>query len=98
MKKFLLTAMVAAASLVGAGEEYEFNKVSDWLPSKGVTQIDDGLLVKNRVILRSKKLFDITPGKIYKIKLDAKRIEGTPTIIYFGFETFLANGKTPVSN
>ena len=98
MKKFLLAAMVAAASLVGAGEEYEFDKVSDWLPSKGVTQTKDGLLVKNRVILRSKKLFDITPGKIYKIKLDAKRIEGTPTMIYFGFETFLANGKTPVSN
>ena len=41
MKKFLLTAMIAAASLVGAGEEYEFEKVSDWLPTKGVTQIDD---------------------------------------------------------
>lgn len=98
MKKFLLTAMVAAASLVGAGEEYEFEKVSDWLPTKGVTQIDDGLLVKNRVMLRSKKLFDITPGKIYKIKLEAKRIDGVPTMIYFGFETFLANGRTPVSN
>ena len=98
MKKFLLTAMVAAASLVGAGEEYEFDKVSDWLPSKGVTQIDDGLLVKNRVMLRSKKLFDVKPGKIYKLKLEAKRVDGVPTMIYFGFETYLANGKTPVSN
>ncbi len=98
MKKFLLTAMIAAASLVGAGEEYEFEKVSDWLPSKGVTQIDDGLLVKNRVMLRSKKLFDVKPGKIYKLKLEAKRVDGVPTMIYFGFETYLANGKTPVSN
>lgn len=98
MKKFLLTAMIAAASLVGAGEEYEFEKVSDWLPTKGVTQIDDGLLVKNRVMLRSKKLFDVKPGKIYKLKLEAKRVDGVPTMIYFGFETYLANGKTPVSN
>ena len=98
MKKFLLTAMVAAASLVGAGEEYEFDKVSDWLPAKGVTQIDDGLLVKNRVMLRSKKLFDVKPGKIYKLKLEAKRVDGVPTMIYFGFETYLANGRTPVSN
>ena len=98
MKKLLLTAMIAAASLVGAGEEYEFEKVSDWLPTKGVTQIDDGLLVKNRVMLRSKKLFDIKPGKIYKLKLEAKRVDGVPTMIYFGFETYLANGRTPVSN
>ena len=98
MKKFLLTAMIAAASLVGAGEEYEFEKVSDWLPTKGVTQIDDGLLVKNRVMLRSKKLFDVKPGKIYKLKLEAKRVDGVPTMIYFGFETYLANGRTPVSN
>ena len=98
MKKLLLTAMIAAASFVGAGEEYEFEKVSDWLPTKGVTQIDDGLLVKNRVMLRSKKLFDVTPGKVYKLKLEAKRVDGAPTMIYFGFETYLANGKTPMSN
>ena len=96
MKKFLLTAMVAAASLVGAGEEYEFDKVSDWLPSKGVTQIDDGLLVKNRVMLRSKKLFDVKPGKIYKLKLEAKRVDGVPTMIYFGFETYLLPTAEPL--
>ena len=97
MKKFLLTFTVAAAFFAGADEEYEFDRVSDWLPTKGLTQKGENLVAKNQVILRSKKMFDIQPGKVYKLEFEAKKLSENAPLIFAGFELFRADGKTPVS-
>lgn len=98
MKKLLLAFAAAAVFFAGADEEYEFDKIADWLPTKGVTQKGGNLVVKNQVMLRSKKMFDIQSGKVYKLEFEAKRLEGKAPLIFAGFELFRENGKTPVSS
>ena len=93
MKKLFLMALCAAGFLAFAGEEYEFDRVSDWLPSKNITQKGERLLVKGQTMMVSKKFFDIVPGKMYKIELEGKRVGSISTPVYFGFDQYLANGK-----
>ena len=86
--------LCAAACVCGADEqELKFEKITDWLPVKGVTQIEDGFRVENRVMLQSKNFIDIIPGKVYKLKAKAKCISGSKTTVYFGFNMYQANGK-----
>ena len=94
MKKYLMMFLCAAACVCGADEqEVKFDKVTDWLPAKGVTQIKDGLRVENRMLLQSKNFIDIVPGKVYKLKAKVKCVSGSKTTVYFGFNMYQANGK-----
>ena len=97
MKKFFMSALVAAAAFAaGAGEDYDLDKISAWRPVKGVTQQGESLIVNGRALLESKQAFDIRPDKVYKLEMEARNLNNAKSLVYFGFRLYAKNGKTPI--
>ena len=99
MKKFF-AAVVSVAALSGSlfadGVEFKLEKPSDWQKNGAVKWIGkekDVMEVTGPAGLHSVKMFDVVPGKVYKLEAEVKMLSGEAAPTYFGFKLFDKQGK-----
>ena len=99
MKK-IFAAVVSVAALSGSlfadGVEFKLEKPADWVKHNAVKWVGkdkDVMEVTGPAGLYSVKMFDVVPGKVYKLEADVKMLSGEEAPTFFGFKLFDKQGR-----